>query len=92
MAETAKSTLSPELEQLRLDMIAAIDQSLALVTHHWTIRELRIVIGADGRVDPSPLLRRRPRRNGPTSVTHKISLDVNQSRPWGDGGGKDLMH
>ena len=85
MAESAKSTLSPELEQLRRDMIAAIDDTLALVSVQWTIRELRLAVGADGRVESSPLLRRRPRRHGQQDA-HRINIVIDPDRRIREGG------
>jgi len=74
MAEPANQiTTSSEIDQLRRDMIAAIDETLALVNPQWTIRELRLAVNADGRVESSPLLRRRPRRYRPTT-DHKINF------------------
>lgn len=73
MSDPQKPITPPELGQLRRDMIAAIDETLALVNPQWTIRELRIMVGADGRVESSPLLRRRPRRHTP-SADFKINL------------------
>lgn len=79
MAEPANQTTTPpEIERLRRDMIAAIDETLALVNPQWTIRELRLAVNADGRVESSPLLRRRPRRHAPTA-DHKININPSGS-------------
>lgn len=61
---TNKHTDDREAEQLRAAMHAAVDEAIELIVTQprWTMHELRLIHHGDGRVDPSPLLRRRRRR------------------------------